>query len=98
MVLLSDWVQPKENTLPSLRHAISMMDGIEFDIRPTTDGELVIHHDRTLAVSEELRGELPKYFELNTFDDVTELGFPSFQDLIDDPTISAAVKHQAKVL
>jgi len=95
---MSDWVQPKENTLSSFRHGLSLMDGIEFDIRSTADGELVIHHDRTLAVSEELRAGLPEYFEQNSSADVTGLGFPAFQDLLDDPTISAAVKQQAKVL
>ncbi|NJE62362.1 glycerophosphodiester phosphodiesterase family protein [Thermococcus sp. 21S7] len=34
-----------ENTLPAFRRALKYADGIEFDIRLTGDGKLVIHHD-----------------------------------------------------
>ena len=39
-----------ENTLESLRHALSLFDGIEFDIRITADHQLIIHHDRTVSI------------------------------------------------
>ena len=56
----------KENTLPSLVRGIELTDGIEFDVRSTLDGELILHHDKKLAVSEELRGDLPKFVEKNS--------------------------------
>ncbi len=34
-----------ENTLPAFRRAVQYADGIEFDIRSTEDGRLVVHHD-----------------------------------------------------
>lgn len=35
-----------ENTITSFRHALALgMDGIEFDVHLTQDGQLVIHHD-----------------------------------------------------
>ncbi len=33
-----------ENTLPAFRRALKYADGIEFDVRMTGDGKLVIHH------------------------------------------------------
>ncbi|HIF90011.1 MAG TPA: glycerophosphodiester phosphodiesterase, partial [Candidatus Poseidoniales archaeon] len=37
------YCQEPENTLKSLQHGISLFDGIEFDIRMTSDNQLVIH-------------------------------------------------------
>lgn len=34
-----------ENTLPAFRRALKYADGVEFDVRLTADGELVVHHD-----------------------------------------------------
>ncbi len=34
-----------ENTLPAFRRALRYADGIEFDVRLTADGKLVVHHD-----------------------------------------------------
>lgn len=36
-----------ENSLAALREAMVHADGIEFDLRMTRDGHLVLHHDRT---------------------------------------------------
>jgi glycerophosphoryl diester phosphodiesterase len=43
-------IQSPENTLASLVHGMQMFDGIEFDIRLTSDDQIVIHHDRTISV------------------------------------------------
>ncbi|MBP6986168.1 MAG: hypothetical protein KBB83_06235 [Alphaproteobacteria bacterium] len=41
-----------ENTIASFRHAIEQgMEGIEFDVHLTQDGQLVIHHDFTINSS-----------------------------------------------
>ena len=69
------WKPAPENTLESLRHAFSMFDGVEFDIRLTADGQLIVHHDRTVSVPEEhLKGH-PKWMEEWDLDDLTGLGF-----------------------
>ncbi|SEW10100.1 glycerophosphodiester phosphodiesterase family protein [Thermococcus thioreducens] len=34
-----------ENTLPAFRRALRYADGIEFDVRLTGDGKLIVHHD-----------------------------------------------------
>ena len=39
-----------ENSVASLQEGIERFDGVEFDLRMTSDEELVLHHDRKLAV------------------------------------------------
>ncbi len=34
-----------ENTIPAFRRALRYADGVEFDVRMTADGKLVVHHD-----------------------------------------------------
>src|SRR5690606_27520976 len=37
-----------ENTIPALREAVRLgADGVEFDVRPTADGSIVLMHDRS---------------------------------------------------
>ena len=84
------WKPAPENTLESLRHAFSMFDGVEFDIRLTADGQLIVHHDRTVSVPEEhLKGH-PKWMEEWALDDLTGLGFLSFDAFLDDPDVLKA--------
>ncbi|MCH1540841.1 MAG: hypothetical protein L7S56_05340 [Candidatus Poseidonia sp.] len=81
------WSAAPENTLPSLRHGITMFDGIEFDIRITSDQELVIHHDRTVSIPKSaLQGRSP-WTEEWTLDELEEVGFLSFEDLLKDSTV-----------
>ena len=61
----------KENTISSLTRAIKLTDGIEFDLRSTIDGEIIIHHDKKLSVSKKLQSELPIYVEDNSLSDLT---------------------------
>ncbi len=88
----------KENTLPSLVRGIELTDGIEFDVRSTLDGELILHHDKKLAVSEELRGDLPKFVEKNSSLDLKKLGFPLFKEVINNPTISEGLRTKGKIM
>ena len=39
------WIQPAENSIESLCEAMKRFDGIEFDLRLSADGELILHHD-----------------------------------------------------
>ncbi len=71
-----------ENSVASLQEGIERFDGVEFDLRMTSDGELVLHHDRKLAVPSAKKEGLPKYVEDCTLDQICEFGFDSFDDLL----------------
>ena len=45
-----EWQQAPENTLQSLKHGIIHSDGVEFDLRLTSDGKLIIHHDSVVSI------------------------------------------------
>jgi glycerophosphoryl diester phosphodiesterase len=46
-----------ENTMAAFDHAVSLgVDGLELDVRLSSDGEVVVHHDRTLERTTPLRG------------------------------------------
>ena len=81
------WKQPVENSIEGLRYAIENLDGIEFDLRLTKDNELIIHHDRIVATTKENLEGKPIYAEDWTLDELMELGFASFDQLLDDKVI-----------
>lgn len=97
MVGARAWQAPPENTLDSLRHAITMFDGIEFDIRITADKRLIVHHDRDVSVPSELLRGRPLWVEEWTHDDLVDLGFLSFEDLLEDETVLKAWRDQGKM-
>jgi glycerophosphoryl diester phosphodiesterase len=101
MAGIGDWVQPPQNTIEALRHGIEMMDGIEFDLRMTSDGELFLHHNSVLecdALEIENAGA-KSFFEENDADTIRRLGFESFNDLLDDRvTNDAWLKRGATLL
>lgn len=37
-----DWVKPIENSIEGIRNGMLQFDGVEFDLRLTTDGELIL--------------------------------------------------------
>ncbi|HIO94256.1 MAG TPA: hypothetical protein EYN46_02745 [Candidatus Poseidoniales archaeon] len=77
------WAQPRENSVAGICEAINRFDGVEFDLRLTADGGVVMHHDREVEASAEVVAGLPsKYVERNTLDDLMELGFENFDDLM----------------
>ena len=45
------WVQPDQNSIEAIAHGMSHADGSEFDVRLTTDGELVLHHNARIELS-----------------------------------------------
>jgi len=55
----------RENTLDAFRAAVALgVDGVELDVRRTSDGALVVHHDPTvdgLVIAESKWRELPDY-------------------------------------
>lgn len=92
------YIQSPENTLTSLAHGMGLFDGIEFDIRLTSDDQVVIHHDRTISVdSQRLSGQSP-FVEDWTLDELQEFGFCSFEDLLNHSEIQKGVQDEGKVL
>lgn len=55
----------RENTLGAFRAAIDLgVDGVEFDVRQTADGVLVVHHDPTISgrpIAHLVADDLPTY-------------------------------------
>ena len=70
------WQQAPENTVESLRHGIQVNDGIEFDVRMTQDGELIIHHDAKVSVPDSKLPHEISWVENHTLEELTSLGFP----------------------
>ena len=69
----SEWIQPRENSVDALVHGMMVSDGVEFDLRLTTDEELVLHHDpRTLT------GRFPEQHTSSELSDEAE----SFESLL----------------
>jgi glycerophosphoryl diester phosphodiesterase len=77
------WEQAPENTLESLRHAIGFHDGIEFDLRLTADGEVIIHHDADVSVPKSMLTSSKPWVEHYTLDELESFGFCSFMFVID---------------
>ena len=90
--------QAPENTLASLVHGMDMFDAIEFDIRLTKDGQVVIHHDRSVSVDRSGFENRSPYVEDWELDELLELGFCSLEMLLENKSIRRAVNEQGKVL
>ncbi len=75
----SSWVQPTENTIPALTHGMSFLDGVEFDLKLSADGELMLFHDELL----EGDGTKPeRCIELLDASDVSARGVNRFEELL----------------
>jgi glycerophosphoryl diester phosphodiesterase len=74
-----------ENTFSSIRQALEVCDGAEFDVQMTKDNQLVVLHDETLARTaiawskNERLSESEYYSLLNT--PVTQLNYDDFKDI-----------------
>lgn len=91
------WQPAPENTLLSLQHGINMFDGVEFDIRITADRQLAIHHDRNVSLPKDRLEGRPSWAEQWTLDELTEVGFLGFEDLLEDPIIRNHWVEQGKM-
>ena len=85
------WSQPTENSVASLAEGIERFDGVELDLRLTCDGELVLLHDRELAVQ-----GTTQFVEDCTLDEVKSHGFDSFDDLISNRQFLKSWTEEAK--
>ena len=91
------WEQAPENTLESLRHAIQLHDGIEFDLRLTLDGEVVIHHDADVSIPKSRIQSSDPWVEHHTLDELESYGFTSFRSLLSDSTVLEQWRDQGKM-
>ena len=87
-----DWVQPRQNSIEAIAHAMTVADGAEYDIRMSSDGELVLHHNARIERSEtdDLYEGLHPYVEQNHSDDLRNAGFDLFSDMIEDSRVRSA--------
>lgn len=92
------FIQNPENTLPSLRHGMEFFDGIELDVRLTHDEGLILHHDRTLMASAKHHKNGVRFVEEYDLDELTSIGFTSFQQFISDPMIQHQWKNENKMV
>ena len=54
------WEQPPENSIAAHLHGMEHHDGVELDLRLSSDGELMLQHDAKLNVtSAELEEQSP---------------------------------------
>ena len=67
------WSQPRENSIDAIKMGINHFDGVEFDLRLSSDGVLMLHHDNKIAGG--------KYFENQTADEVKSIA-DTFEDLL----------------
>ena len=86
-----------ENSLAALREGMVNADGIEFDLRLTKDGHVVLHHDRTPMIPKHEKSGRPPYVEDWTLDALREFGAETLDDLLADTVISTAWREQAKI-
>ena len=91
------WKPAPENTLESLRHAIQMHDGIEFDLRLTKDKEVVIHHDGNVSVPKEKLGSGDVWVEHRTLSELESFGFCSFRSLLEDSIVHSEWRDNGKM-
>ena len=91
------WKPAPENTLESLRHAIQLHDGIEFDLRLTKDSEVIVHHDATVSVSKERITAPTSWVEDYTLDELEAFGFCSFRTLLEDKVVSEEWRNGGKM-
>ena len=91
------WKPAPENTLESLRHAIQMHDGIEFDLRLTKDKEVIIHHDGIVSVPKEKLGSGDAWVEHRTLSELESFGFCSFGSLLEDSIVHSEWRDNGKM-
>ena len=96
-VVKSMWQQAPENTLESLRHGLQYNDGVEFDVRMTQDGELIIHHDAKVSVPDSKLPHEISWVENHTLEELTSLGFPSFRSMLEDSYIQKEWREHGKM-
>ena len=91
------YYQEPENTLKSLQHAIALFDGIEFDIRMTSDNQLIVHHDRSVSIKKSRLQGKSEWVEAWKLEDLESEGFISFRAMLEDPIIRSNWVEKGKM-
>lgn len=91
------FIPPPENTHASLVQAMNNMDGVEFDMRLTADNQIVIHHDHEVSIPNDLFDGRSRYVEDWDLEDLVELGFCSFEKLMQDKEWLVPWQEHSKV-
>ena len=91
------WSKPIENSIEGIRQGMLHTDGVEFDLRLTMDGELVLFHDNYLSKPqiEQIGGS--KWTEDHSSDELAELNIPLFETLLEDDVFTNVWREYGKV-
>ncbi|MBT6645058.1 MAG: hypothetical protein HOB52_04580, partial [Euryarchaeota archaeon] len=74
-------------------------DGVEFDLRLTKDGGVIIHHDAKVSTCEEVRSGLESpWVENNNLDELCALDFTSFENFLADKDVQMRLNEQAAMI
>lgn len=92
-----DWVKPIENSIDGLRHGMTQLDGVEFDMRLTMDGELVLFHDNHLSKEQVEKIGGSKWTEDHSTSELAELGIETFEQLLADDVFTHSWREHGKV-
>ena len=92
-----DWVKPIENSIDGLRHGMTHLDGVEFDMRLTMDGELVLFHDNHLSKEQVEKIGGSKWTEDHSTSELAELGIETFEQLLADDVFTHSWREHGKV-
>ena len=89
-----EWRVAPENTLGAIRAALVMpgVDGVEFDVRSSADGEPVLLHDATL---ERVQGSPARAAQL-TADELAAHGVPSLREALAEAGAEAFLNVELK--
>ncbi|DAC12010.1 MAG TPA: hypothetical protein D7H86_06650 [Candidatus Poseidoniales archaeon] len=92
------WTQPQENSVPALVEGIQRFDGVELDIRLTSDDHLVLHHDRRpMLLGKSLDGR-PEFVEEWNLDELQNEGFDAFGDFLHHKVAQKSLSEESKVV
>ena len=79
------WDQPKENSLAALLHGMQIADGIEFDLRISSDGDFVVYHNE-LVPGEGDKSE--RSIERMSTSELRSLGIATFDELLSQKVLT----------
>ena len=91
----STWVRPTENSVEALEHGMRFVDGVELDLRLSTDGELMLWHD---DLFEEKLPKNQRCPELMHSEEIAAKGVNRFDDLLASSEFTELWKSSSKTV
>jgi len=83
------WSQPRENSIDAIKMGINHFDGVEFDLRLSSDGVMMLHHDNKTAGG--------KYFENQTADESKSIA-DTFDELMNTSEFTKPWQEDGKTV